>query len=345
VRVSAPVLFVLCAIIAVGSLAACSDGSPPRLAPSNSLQQDGAMGMNTSVAAQTGIAVRHPNHGRSWMATNAKAADLLYVSDLYGEDVLVYSYPQGKLVGTLTGITEPDGICPDKKGDVWIVSHYNATIYEFKHGGTKPIATLFDPGGYSNMCSVDPTTGNLAVTNKFAYGYGQGSIAIFAHAKGTPQLYYDPKMFEVYFCGYDPKGNLFVDGAPSSVGFAFAELPKGKKTFTNITLKGGTIYFPGDVFWDGRYVAVGDQTYGGGYPDTSAIYQTTGAGGKIVHSTVLTGSGDVVEFWINGKTVIGADATMQEAGFYKYPAGGKAFKVLKVGTSSSPEGAAISPAH
>jgi hypothetical protein len=302
--------------------------------------------MNTSVAAQTGIAVRHPNRGRSWMAANAKAIDLLYVSDLYGEDVLVYSYPQGKLVGTLTGITEPDGICPDNKGNVWIVSLYNANIYEFKHGGTTPIATLVDPGGYSNECSVDPMTGNLAVANKFAYGSGQGSIAIFARAKGTPQLYYDSKMFDVYFCGYDAKGNLFVDGStPPAVGFVFAELPKGKKTFTNITLKGGTIYFPGDVFWDGRYVAVGDQTYGGGYPPTSGIYQTTGAAGKIVHSTPLTGSGDVVEFWIDGKTVVGADATMQEAGFYKYPAGGKAFKALKAGPSSSPEGAAISLAR
>jgi hypothetical protein len=41
------------------------------------------------------------------------------------------------------------------------------------------------------------------------------------------------------------------------------------------------------VQWDGKYAAVGDQEAGGESSGVSAIYQTTGASGKIVHETPL----------------------------------------------------------
>jgi hypothetical protein len=56
------------------------------------------------------------------MAPEAKRNELLYVSDYSSpyrsNDVLVYSYPQGKLVGKLTGFTEPAGECVDSAGNV-----------------------------------------------------------------------------------------------------------------------------------------------------------------------------------------------------------------------------------
>jgi len=57
---------------------------------------------------------------KSWMALDAKKNDLLYVFDAYVHKVLEYSWPAGALEGTLTGFSEPDGICVDKSGDVWI---------------------------------------------------------------------------------------------------------------------------------------------------------------------------------------------------------------------------------
>jgi hypothetical protein len=71
----------------------------------------------------------------------------------------------------------------------------------------------------------------------------------------------------------------------------------------------------------------------------NAIYQTTGAGGKIVHETPLdSGGGDIVEFWIQGSTVIGPNALeprskydIGSVGFYKYPAGGEPTKTLMKG--------------
>jgi hypothetical protein len=258
-------------------------------------------------------------------------------------------------MGTLKAdLSGPDGICVDNKNDIWVVNNSPRgskpySVVEYKHGGKMPIATLSEIVLNSSAigCSVDPTTGNLAVTS---YGYGSsggGSVQIFAHAKGTPTVYTDSEIAHFNFCGYDPKGNLYADGTDAGQDeFYFAELPKGKKAFKNITLTGGRIGYPGMVQWDGKYVAVGDQGVEGPYPN--AIYQTTGAGGKIVHETPLDANEyeDIIGFWIQGSTVIGpnnpehSNYDMGSVGFYKYPAGGKPTKVLTKGFSA-PQGSAI----
>jgi hypothetical protein len=345
--------------IAFAMLAGCGGVPQSQFGPAGSFQQQSGaqsrLGLMLDVPPATTSAMQgsamgaHPNHRRSWMDPDAKGKDLLYVTNPGANEILVYSYPQVRLVGKLTGFyySVPDGVCADKNGDVWIVLNNSQEIVEYKHGGTTQIATLSDPGYYPTICSVDPTTGNLAVANKETIGSApqQGNVAIYAHAKGTPTLYKDSKLFQVWFCGYDDKGNLYVDGTQGySVTFGFAELPKGKKQFKNIALKGGTIYFPGKIVWNGKDVVVGDQSYHNKYPYTSGIYQTTGAGGKIVGTTPLTGSSDVAGFWIEGSTVIAPDIGLENVSLYKYPAGGKSTKLLPgcKGTSCQPYDAAIS---
>jgi hypothetical protein len=344
----------ICAAVVV--LAGCGGGSQSQLAPSAPFQQSSAQSrlgqlpeglVNTvmSGAAMGGLVAMHPDHGPSWMAPEAKAQNLLYLTNYGANNVLVFSYPQDKLVGTLTGLFNlPDGDCTDKKGDVWIVNQLFEGIVEYKHGGTNPIATLQDPGYYAGQCVVDPTTGNLIVTNNSTYsGSGPGNVAIYTHAKGSAKLYSVAGMYSVFFCAFDDKGNLYVDGLTSGgAGFQLAELPKGKKTFTDIPLKGGTIYFPGNIQWAGKYMAVGDQEYLDKYPHTSAIYQTTGAGGKIVGVTRLKGSIDVIGFRIDGTTVIGPEGGTNLVPFYKYPAGGSPIKILKNKAFDGPWVAAIS---
>ena len=285
--------------------------------------------------------------GHGCPPTQRQTKDLLYVSNIDSDTVNVYSYPGDKRLGTLTADFDgPDGICVDKQNDIWVVNNQGASLVEYKHGGKSPIATLSGivlPIG----CSVDPTTGDLAVTSYGVDSSGGGSVSIFAHAKGTPKVYTDSEIPHFNFCGYDPKGNLYADGTDASqTTFHFAELPKGKKTFKNIALKGGVIYYPGMVQWDGKYVAVGDQEAGGA-SNEDAIYQTTGAGGKIVHETPLDAGGleEIIGFWIQGSTVIGPNALTisgaNDVGFYKYPAGGKPTKILKKGFAA-PQGSAIS---
>jgi len=277
------------------------------------------------------------------MSPEAKSEDLLYVATRGTEDVYVYSYPNGKLVGTLTGFETPQGECVDKAGNVFITNTAAAQTLEYAHGGASPIATLSDPGGYPQGCSVDPTTGNLAVADIGGNpSSSQGNVGIYAGASGTPTYYTDPDLYRPYFCGYDDKGNLFVDGTTRpSGGIGFAELPRHSSTFTNIALN-HTIYWPGGVQWDGKVVAVGDE--GDGYPNTTAVYEFSikGSAGTLKGTTPFTDADRVYQFWIDGDKIIGPDYDGQYVGFWKYPKGGYPVKMLTGFTY--PFGTAISPA-
>lgn len=273
--------------------------------------------------------------GRSWMLPEAKSETLLYVSDIDANRVDVYSYPKLKAVGQLSAdMLSPDGLCTDAQGDVFVVMNTPNVndVVEFAHGGTTPIQTLQDPGQIAISCSVDPVTGNLAVTNVENISYGAGSISIYPKATGYPTNYADSKMAAPYFCAYDDKGNLYVDGlagGPSDGPFELAEIPKGKSTFTPVTLKDTTINFPGDLLWDGKYLDVADQEYAvNGSVLTGAIYRTTGAAGKVVSKDVLANSDDLLQYFTVGSDVIGANYYGGLVAFWQYPTGGKEIKTI-----------------
>jgi len=92
--------------VAVAMLAGCGGSQQPIGAP-------GAM-------PQTSALATHADRGKSWMLPEAKADDLLYISNVY--TVTVYSYPKGKHVGTLKGFYEPFGECSDSAGNVFIAN-------------------------------------------------------------------------------------------------------------------------------------------------------------------------------------------------------------------------------
>lgn len=127
----------------------------------------------------------------------SRASDLLYISDDGTDDVYAYSYPHIELKGPLTGFVRPHGECVDNAGEVFIADNGASNIIEYAHGGTSPIAVLSDPGYVPSACSVDPTSGNLAVTNVETPSGGQGTVVIYKHATGRPKAYYpDPEIFE-----------------------------------------------------------------------------------------------------------------------------------------------------
>lgn len=254
--------------------------------------------------------------------------DLLYVSDIGTSDVYVYSYRSGKLRETLTGFQSPHGECVDKTGDVFVTNTRASDILEYPHGGTVAIATLQDPGQYPTGCSVDLKTGRLAVANSDGTGSSQapGDVVIYKHAKGTPKAYSDPSIVTYTSCGYDDKGNLYIDGLSANGEFKFAELPAGSKTLTDVTLN-QQINVPGGVQWDGKYVAVEDQ--GMGYSG-STIYQFTisGSTGTEVGTTVLDGSTDAIKFWKQGHRVVAPNLGNKNVMYWTYPAGGAALKTI-----------------
>ena len=94
---------------------------------------------------------RHPSN----MSPDAKKKGaLLYAGDWATNDVLVYDYPSGKSVGTLTGFDAPYGMCVNAKGDVYIANFYGGTAVEYAHGGTSPLKT-YTQVGEPIGCSVE----------------------------------------------------------------------------------------------------------------------------------------------------------------------------------------------
>jgi hypothetical protein len=319
----------------VSTLSACGGGGiGPVLTTGGASAQGHALAPGAAAGARnrTGSAgllassVVPAERGPSWMLPEAKSETLLYVSDLYNNLVDVYSYPNLKVVGQLkTDMLSPDGLCTDKKGDVFVVNNTpnDDDVLEFAHGGTTPIQTLSDPAQVAVSCSVDPVTGNLAVTNIENISEGPGSISIYTGATGYPMMYSAPNIGSYYYCGYDDKGNLYIDGFSGGISegsFEFAEMPKGKATFNSIALKGATINFPGNIFYDGKYVDVADQDEArNGYIITSAIYRTTGSGGKVVSGDILQNSDDVTAYLVDGTSLLGTNFYGTTVGFWKYP--------------------------
>ncbi|HEV3090626.1 MAG TPA: hypothetical protein VGX91_04180 [Candidatus Cybelea sp.] len=299
---------------AAAALAACARTQMPATAP--------GIGLTTLAP------IVEPDRRGSWMAAGAKANDLLYVSN--ENEVVVYSYPAGAVVGMLTGFTNAVGQCTDPSGDVFITDSGANAIVEYAHGGAQPIATL--PAATSSPvdCAVDRKSGNLAVTAWGTSG-AAGNVAIYPHAAGTPATYSNSAFLHYSNCAYDDKGNLYLDGENGSFDFEFAMLRTGSSTLASVSLPAG-ISSPGGVQWDGRHVAVGQWI-------DPRIYRFSinGSQGREVGLTIIPSAYYMYQFAIVGKTLIVPNKYYvhvydQEADvlFFHFPSG-KATKILKGG--------------
>ena len=256
-----------------------------------------------------------PAAAQSSMANAALGGDLLYVSEKYSNVTNVYTYPRGQLVASLTypGGNSTGGLCSDKKGDVFITTAY--AIYEYQHGNATPVATI---GGTADGCSVDPITGDLAAA------IPSGAIAVYR--PGPQYQWHLPRVFNISglrYDGYDTKGNLFVDGSASSAPPFFKELPRGGSKFENVTLN-KLFAKPGNIEWDGHYLAVGD-----GLNLLIRRFAISGTRGTLMGLLHLAGPSQGEQFWIHdGTTIAPAYSHGWIAGFWNYPRGGFAYKAI-----------------
>lgn len=265
-----------------------------------------------SPVPQTPSVSRQAREHLSWMSAKASASNLLYATFGCG-GTCVISYPDGKLVGTLydAGDGPP---CADQSGNVYIPQQ--SQLLEYAHAGTTPVAT-FTAGGFIGGCSVDPTTGNVAVT----YDNAGPTVAVFAPGTSNPVTY---SVSQSRYCGYDNAGNLFVDAFDSSGLTALYELASGQSTFEQLSLSQSINGFPSQVQWDGKYLSLERQ----GAPSVS-LYRLAISGSKatVVKRIRIRGSRYGSFSWIYGNTVFipfakqGRKVTL--IGAWKYPKSGK----------------------
>jgi hypothetical protein len=282
--------YALCSCVAAALLAACGGSQPPIGAP----------------GAMLPSLIRPDAHGR----------DLLYVT---GGSTNIFTFPKGQLVSNF-GVTG-GAMCSNLAGDVFIVTTYG--VAEYPHGSVTQIALIPSPGR-PNSCSVDPTTGNLAVVFEAS---GSNGVAVFRpehhHRWQAPRVY--PFAYPQQACSYDSVGNLFVGGFTSGSGFSLVELPKGQSAFETISLD-TNVTRQGDLQWDGQYLAIGDGT------GNTVIHRFAiqGTKGKQIGSLMLSHVKYIFQFWIQGSILVGTDGYNSIVGFWRYPQGGVPFKRLKV---------------
>jgi DNA-binding beta-propeller fold protein YncE len=296
----------------------------------------------------------HVNHNKSWVSPDAKLAPrLLFVSDSGTNTVNIYKMPTTgpKLSGVLTGFSEPQGMCSDAAGNVWVTNTGTDQIIQLSRTGSQ-LKTLTDPTGFPVGCAVNKQNGDLAVTN-IIDSSANGEVLVYANATGTPEEITSPTVFEFFFPAYDNAGNLYADGE-GSFGYALTELPAGSSTLTDLTVSGGTVFFPGGLNWDTSTssLLLGDQECGGGA--ASCVYAATVSGGTatITGVTNLLDSSGGTAFDADQLTVapggrylaggtISEDSALSAANRWAYPAGGVPTSFNNSGLSE-PIGAAIS---
>jgi hypothetical protein len=307
--------YALTGCVAAAMLAGCGGSQPPIGAPGVMPQSRAA----TSPATRSG----------SWMLPEAKREDLLYISDVYG--VHVFSYPKATHVGDLTGVASPQGLCTDRAGDVFVTDEDVGDVDEYAHGGTSPIKVLYDIYVDFNPidCSVDPTTGNVAVASADA-----PYVVIFPRAKQRPVIRSDPHAI-LFWCGYDDQGNLFVERVRYHAKFYVGELPRGATAFKNLLLD-PRISDPSGLKFDGQHMVIEDV-------DANILYRLRLSGKHAIDigNTPLNGAKQIERFWIHKNKVIGPDL-YGSAYFWEYPLGGSPVKSIPGFTS--PVGVTVSVA-
>ena len=281
-----------------------------------------------SYRARSGIAPQ-AERGKSWMLPEAKSEKLVYVA---AGEVYVYAYGTNKLVGTLSRIGGTLYECSDKHGDVSVAVPGGASqpgVYEYAHGGTEPINYFSVAGAVA--CAVDPSSGNLAITN------GGPTVYIYQNASGLPEAYTDDDEYTTDVA-YDDSGNLFVDGFSETASFLLSELPAKGGSFENITVdgsEGGNGENP--IFWDGQYLDLGSYQSAKRRRSSQEALQRLAISGTTATIAGYTPLGIQVEpshvqFWIDGGVAIQVSTKPQKISviqYFAYPRG-RSTKKLKI---------------
>jgi hypothetical protein len=265
--------------------------------------------------------------GASSMRALPPNMPLLYIGDLSTNDVFVYDYPSYTAVGTLTGFDQPEGMCTDAQGHVFVTNMGSGTVQEYDHGGTAPIDT-FATGGTPVGCAVRPVTNDLAVADSTS-----GKYTLYPNENPNAGAPYGPgAITSMYYLGYDNAGYLYMDGY---VGAAFGyEYNHNNGPFHLVPYSGPAIAKPGGVQWSGvaHKVWIGDQS-------TGNLYDIKLNGTQFGPTVTLASAACVVQFFIRNTKVVGPDRCNGTASIYHFPGGG----VDVIGTApATPVSSAIS---
>jgi hypothetical protein len=215
---------------------------------------------------------------------SGSSGDLVYAITANG--IVVLSYPTWSIVTRIRAYRNWYAVCSDpNNGNVFAITGSNE-IDEYAHGGTTPIAKITLPAGYPTACSVDPTTGNLAVTAIETPTELRDTLFVYPKAQGSPATYTDKQLPGLISPAYDNAGNLFVGAVNKVDGARIAELKVGRNQFTVIKLIGNPQTYLRQIQWDGTHL-VFLVPNGRGFGTTVNQVTISGKNATIVNSFLL----------------------------------------------------------
>jgi hypothetical protein len=342
-------------------LAGCSGGSSPAafspggpgVGGQSAQRQIASAGRtDNSLLAPTIARVSHaPVATASFMDPGAAGKPLIFVSD--AADGVIDIYPQSgknqKMVGQITGLTQPQGITTDKKGDLYVANtnSSNVLVYAPPYTG-KPKMTISDSTEFPADVAVS-SAGIVAITNLCNAPncrLNTGNVVLYAKGSTKSCATVSDSAFNftrVMFAEFDSNGVLYIDGMNGGYQTSFGLVTGGcgATSITNLDYV-YTVSFPGGIAIDkAGNIAFCDQI--NLVVDTFAPPVSNNFG-EPVSTTPLTGSIAPLGIAIlaSGTNLYAADPGGSGlAEEYKYTAGGAAENTIAVG--GQPIGIAVTP--
>lgn len=270
---------------------------------------------------------------------HASSGHLIFAAAADASQLYVFSYPDGKVVRKFAPPNRAialGGLCTDSAGHLFVTSLSKAKggameghLTEYKDARRLVVQTLSIPTARPFGCSIDPKTGTIAVSS-VGLGSRRGRLETFSGGNRAGYSYYGDEIQNYYYCAYDDRGNLFVNGQGKGTQMYLSELAHGKTQLTDITLdRYVSVSGMGQLQWDGSHLTLEDFTAG-------AIYQISVSGSQatVVGKSPLLGWNGTGLAAILGSSVIAPNGVSQAGiGFWKYPTGGQAKRSV-----SSPAG-------
>ncbi|MGA2759812.1 MAG: hypothetical protein ABSF08_05785 [Candidatus Cybelea sp.] len=220
-------------LIPSAALAAIATGCSVAGSPSSPVSPSSNAAVRANLKVADGLMRRQTSeratHSHGWMSPDAKKAkSLIYWGNYDSNTITVYSAKgvNGKEKGSITtGLSEPERLFVDTKGNVYATNLGNDTITAYKPGATSPFLTISDGVVTPTGLTVD------AAGTVYCANVGNDTITVYPRGKTAPSLTITVSEGSPEYLATDKSDNLYA-----SVGTEVLEFPKGSSSGTDLGL-------------------------------------------------------------------------------------------------------------
>lgn len=292
----------------------------------------------------------HGFAGATFQASGARPAERVFVSfqgpparhDFVSNDVGIFT-PAGKLIATLNGFNDPEGMAVDASGNIYVADFRNERVQVWAAGYHGSPTTLVDPGEMPGGVAVN-LKGIVAVVNLLSASGPSGSVCFYAKGATSPTKTVSNTTFtEIYFDAFDARGNLYLAGIDSSENTLLGVVVGGIKGKTiKILTTANTISFPGGLALTAKGLIAIEDLLAPTIYTYNPPNRKTGSLGKPVATTPLQGGGDFA-FKPGNAFVLVVNGYTDSVDEYAYPAGGSPVKSFTLPSGTSPVDMTVYP--